>query len=191
MKQVAILLSICILIIIRPAAGWSANNWLVEELGILLKSATFYIGIPEKSGAMAYLKIPEGTIVRILEAEGAYYRINHKDLIGYVEQKLVKKVPPAAETAKESPTVGNVPPPQKPVPDKSPEPTVAKKSVSASYLVTEKTSLRADPDSEAEVLLRLPVDGKVIVLDNTGKYWWKASYNGKTGWVKCALLRKE
>jgi len=177
MKQFSILAGICIVLIIRPAAGWSQNFQTAEEFGIVLQAATFWIGLPERENALAYLKIPEGTLVKILEEEGLYFRINHKDLIGYVEQKAVKKVPDAVEMSPEPPVAVSPPPAEKPG--------------AGAYSVTQETSLREDPDSQSRVLYRLPAGGKVDVLEATGKWWWKASYKGKTGWVKCALLRKE
>ena len=191
MKHISVLAGICILIIIRPAAGWSESLRSVDEFGIVLKTATFYIGLPEKEGAMAYLRIPEGTLVKILEEEGAYYRINHKDLIGYVEQKLVKKVPPMEEGEPVAQVVKTPAPVEKPIVKPGTMPPSKPSGGAGVYQVTEKTSLRQSPDSQSEVLLRLPIGGKVEVLEKTDQYWWKARYDGRTGWVKCALLRKE
>lgn len=190
MKQFSFLVSICIVLIIRPAAGWSENIQLAEEFGIVTQAATFWIGLPGKENALAYLKIPEGTLVKILEEEGIYYRINHKDLIGYVEQKLVKKVPDVVETMQETKVTDPTPPPAG-KPASKIAAVVQKDPGPGSYLVTQETSLRESPDSQARVLYRLPVDGRVEVLEAAGKYWWKAAYKGKTGWVKCALLLKE
>lgn len=191
MKNVAIMAGLCILIILRPAGGWASHPIPVDELGILIQAATFWIGLPEKPGAMAYLMVPEGTVVKILGEEGAYFRVNHKDLIGYLEQKMVKKVAPEEEAAPERPVTVEPPFPRT-ISETRPAPYAAPMKEKADfYLVTEKTSLRESPDSQAEVLLRLAVDAKLEVLDSTGKYWWKVVYNGRSGWVKSALLRKE
>lgn len=191
MKQVAILAGFCILIIIRPAGAWASKGPAIDDLGILIRAATFWIGLPEKPGAMAYLIVPEGTVVKILGEEGAYFRVNHKDLIGYLEQKLVQRVEPDLEPDPERPV--NVEPPfPRTISENRPAPYAAPMKASTDYfVVTEKTSLRESPDSQAEVLLRLSVDAKMEVLDSSGKYWWKVQYNGRTGWVKSALLRKE
>jgi SH3-like domain-containing protein len=148
-----------------------------DEYGIVLKPATFWIGPPDKENAMAFLRIPQGTQVRIIEEEGDYYRINHKDLIGYVERKLVQKLDENG-AAKETPAPVNPPIP-------SPSHT------SPFYLVTTATSLRDSPDSQASVLLRLPPEGRVELLEKTDKYWWKVRYKEKTGWAKAALLNAE
>ena len=140
-----------------------------DEYGILLKSATFWIGPPHKENAMAFLRIPQGTQVRILEEEGDYYRVNHKELIGYVERKLVQKIGENS-VAKETP---------------APAPT------SSFYRIASATSLRDSPDSKASILLRLPPEGRVELLEKTDKYWWKVRYKEKTGWAKAALLNAE
>lgn len=191
MKHVAILAGFCILIIIRPAGAWASKGPTADELGILVQAATFWIGLPEKPGAMAYLIVPEGTVVKILGEEGAYFRVNHKDLIGYLEQELVQRVEPDLEPDPERPV--NVEPPfPRTISENRPAPYAAPMKARTDYfVVTEKTSLRESPDSQAEVLLRLSVDAKMEVLDSSGKYWWKVQYNGRTGWVKSALLRKE
>lgn len=191
MKHVAILAGFCILIIIRPAGAWASKCPAIDDLGILIRAATFWIGLPEKPGAMAYLIVPEGTVVKILGEEGAYFRVNHKDLIGYLEQELVQRMEPDLEPDPERPV--NVEPPfPRTISENRPAPYAAPMKARTGYfVVTEKTSLRESPDSQAEVLLRLSVDAKMEVLDSSGKYWWKVQYNGRTGWVKSALLRKE
>ncbi|MCB9285240.1 MAG: SH3 domain-containing protein [Lewinellaceae bacterium] len=159
------------------SSGHTGFLALIEELGVLIKPATFWIGTPEEPGAMAYLKIPQGTKVKILAEEGKYFRINHKDLIGYVESKAIRLIAPGEEVEKKVSV--------------KPTPSPPSYSGTGFYLVTERTSLREGPDSQANVILRLPVDGRVEVLEHTGKYWWKIKYNGETGWAKAALLRKE
>lgn len=147
-----------------------------DEYGIVLKPATFWIGPPDKENAMAFLRIPQGTQVRIIEEEGDYYRINHKDLIGYVERKLVQKLD---ENGAAKETSAPAPAPLAPTP------------TTPFYLVATATSLRDSPDSRASVLLRLPPEGRVELLEKTDKYWWKVRYKEKTGWAKAALLNAE
>ncbi len=59
------------------------------------------------------------------------------------------------------------------------------------YTITKKTSLREFGTSKSKVLKRLNVKTEVIILDNSGKFWWKVRSNGKTGWVKKHLLKKK
>jgi SH3-like domain-containing protein len=55
-------------------------------------------------------------------------------------------------------------------------------------LVSKATSFRTGPDSKARVLLRFEPGDQVIVLDDSGEWWWKVSFDGKEGWVKRQLL---
>ncbi|MBK8490691.1 MAG: SH3 domain-containing protein [Saprospirales bacterium] len=187
MRDVRLGLGICLLLYIGTPASSSASGKL-EEFGVLLKSTTFWIGTPEEEGAMAYLKIPQGTKVKILSEEGKYYRINHKDLIGYVESKSVRKVIPGSEDP--SPTVSKPAPPAHEKP-KTVKPSLPSSSGTGYYRVMDRTSLREGPDSDATVLLRLPEGDRVEVLESSGKYWWKVKYKTTTGWAKAALLREE
>lgn len=186
-RQAGLLIGVFFFVLVSQIQARST----LEEFGVLIKSATFWIGTPEEGGAMPYLKIPQGTKVVILAEEGKYFRINHKDLIGYVESKAVRIITPGEEEPK--PASSKPAPQVKPKEEKAvrPIPPSPPSSGAGFYLVTERTSLRDGPDSQATVILRLPVDGKVEVLDATGKYWWKITYSGKTGWAKAALLRKE
>ncbi|MDV7391886.1 SH3 domain-containing protein, partial [Arthrospira platensis SPKY1] len=152
---------------------------------IVIQATTLWIGMPGTAEAMAFLRIPEGTEVRILEDASKYYKIAHNELIGYVDRSHVK--PAHANDVALS------------VNEATPQalPTLAKKenpkpgnSASSSYVVTQATSLRTGPDSQNSVILRLPEGGGVEVLEKTGKYWWKVTYKGKTGWAKAALLQQ-
>ncbi|MFT4667782.1 MAG: hypothetical protein ACI9XB_004756 [Gammaproteobacteria bacterium] len=59
------------------------------------------------------------------------------------------------------------------------------------YIVTKATSLRVSGDSKSKILKRLQIGTGVSVLDSSGKYWWKVTYNNKVGWVKKQLLKIE
>ena len=59
------------------------------------------------------------------------------------------------------------------------------------YVITQKTSLREYGDSQAKVLKRLRVDEEVLVIESTGKYWWKVIHENEIGWVKKHLLKKK
>ena len=188
MRDVRLTIGVCLFLYFGTPVYCGASH-TIEEFGVLLKSTTFWIGTPEEEGAMAYLKIPEGTKVKILSEEGKYYRVNHKDLIGYVESKVVKKIIPGEE---DQPRASSKPAP--PVHDKPAtivKPSPPPPSGTGYYLVTTRTSLREGPDSDTAVLLRLPEGDRVEVLESSGKYWWKVRYKTTTGWAKAALLREE
>ena len=165
-------MKLIVLLILLPLALLRAEAPpLGDEYGVVIKPATFWIGPPNRENAMPFLRIPKGTHVRIIEEEGDYYRVNHKDLIGYVERKLVQKLGESNAAPERAPAHTN---PSSPF-----------------YLVETATSLRETPDSKAPVLLRLPAQGRVEVLEKSEKYWWKVRYKDKTGWAKAALLNPE
>lgn len=151
-----------------------------EKIGIVVEPAVLYIGHPDRENAMAYLRIPQGTEVKIIGMEASYFKILHKELIGYVKSTAVKPLDEIAEPA---------PAPQ-PAEEKERffPPAPAKSGL---YSLIQETSLREGPDSKAKVLARFDPGDRVEVLDDSGKYWWKVLYKGKTGWAKAALLRKE
>lgn len=59
----------------------------------------------------------------------------------------------------------------------------------ATHKLTEKTSLRLYPNSQATVLKRFNVGDKVIVINSSDEWWWEVIYNGERGWVKRRLLQ--
>ncbi|MBV6652185.1 MAG: hypothetical protein KI786_00425, partial [Mameliella sp.] len=59
----------------------------------------------------------------------------------------------------------------------------------ATYLVTQRTSLRKAPEGGAEVISRLPVCTELKLLEQTNEWWWKVSMGGWEGYVKAALLK--
>jgi len=182
MKHVRLLTGVLFFLFLATSLQ-SKNCLIADDLGVITQAATFWIGTPEKSGAMAFLRIPEGTEVKILGEEGNYYRINHKDLIGYVDSKAIRKL--NSDVEEEPPTS---------VQRSSPKKKIAHSHSTYSgrdfYRITHRTSLRENPDSKATVLLRLPEQGRVQVLESSGKYWWRVKYKGTIGWAKAALLQR-
>jgi hypothetical protein len=59
-----------------------------------------------------------------------------------------------------------------------------------SYFVIKRTSLRAKPDAQAEILMRLPVDTEVRFLEKTDGWWWKVSCNNIVGYAKARYLTR-
>ena len=160
----------------------------VKGVGVLLQKANFWLGLPENNNAMAILKIAKGTKVKILNLEAEYYKINHKDLIGYIEKKLVKLIEnePGAKVAKVEEKIVA----EKVSPKSYSSSKPIKASFSGAYTVTKATSLRKGADYKSSVLLRLPAGGRVEVLESPKGYWWKVKYEGTSGWAKCALLKQ-
>ncbi len=85
--------------------------------------------------------------------------------------------PPAKARAKE-------PTPAAPNPATKPAPLPE-----AVYLVTKRTSLREQPDSQSQVISRLPVDTELRLIEKTNRWWWKVSRGGWEGYVKAALVK--
>jgi uncharacterized protein YgiM (DUF1202 family) len=158
------------------SASWGGE----EKIGVVIEPTVLYIGHPERENAMPYLRIAQGTEVKIIGEEAPYFKIVHKELIGYVKSKAVKpldELDAPAAAPKEA--------------EEKPHFTAPVAARSGYYTLTQETSLREGPDSKAKVLARFDAGDQVEVLDDSGKYWWKVLYNGKTGWAKAALLRKE
>ncbi len=59
----------------------------------------------------------------------------------------------------------------------------------ATYLLTQRTSLREAPNSSSGVISRMPVDTELKLLEKTNEWWWKVSMGGWDGYVKAALLK--
>ena len=182
MKYTLLLLALPLLAF---ATDTKNRSVLEDPYGVVTQATTLWIGVPGTADAMAFLRIPEGTQVRILEDASKYYKIAHNELIGYVDRSHIQ--PAGTKNIALSASEAN--PQAKPTLTKkeSPKPTY---SASSSYVVTQVTSLRTGPDSQNQVILRLPEGAGVEVLEKTGKYWWKVTYKGKTGWAKAALLQQ-
>ena len=59
------------------------------------------------------------------------------------------------------------------------------------YKLTDITSLRIKPDSQSSVILRFNVGDNVEVINSSDEWWWEVIHNGKRGWVKRRLLKKD
>lgn len=59
------------------------------------------------------------------------------------------------------------------------------------YLLTQSTSLRQASTHKSSVLKRFVRGDQVVLLEKTNQFWWKVEHKGKTGWVKCLLLKKK
>ncbi len=149
-----------------------------EDTGLILAAADFWINLPDEKNASPFLKITPGTKVKILAREKEYFRIEHRNLMGYVRKEHVKILGDEPVPAEAAPNSGTSSPP-------------GAGDITTRYVLTKATSLRSQPDSKASVLLRFAPGDKVEVLESTGKYWWKVRFRNRTGWAKSALLKKE
>ncbi|MEQ8705188.1 MAG: DUF5723 family protein [Phaeodactylibacter sp.] len=57
------------------------------------------------------------------------------------------------------------------------------------YLLTQRTSLREEPNSTSRVISRMPVGTELKLLEETNEWWWKVSMGGWDGYVKASLLK--
>lgn len=55
--------------------------------------------------------------------------------------------------------------------------------------LTQKTSLRAYPDSQSRVILRFDPEDKVLLIEEFNEWWTRVEFNGKVGYVKKKLLK--
>lgn len=65
-----------------------------ETIGRVTVKAKFWLGRPDEDGAMALLHIDPDTEVDLLEPAGAYYKIQHRELIGFVERDRIAVLEP-------------------------------------------------------------------------------------------------
>lgn len=172
----------------EPLPYYAAN-----DTGVLLETAEFWVNMPMDENASPLLRISKGTKLKILERGDFYFKVIHRNLVGYVEQRVVNVIEAVPAEPADQLVARGVD-----LPDAVEEKKVEMPSFEVAfeeeeapdYMVTKETSLRQQPDSKARVLVRLPYGGKLKVLDSSGKWWWKVEYKGRTGWAKAALLER-
>ena len=166
-----------------PLAGQAQSGKKDGQPGVLSRKADFWIGHPARSNAMPFLQVSAGAEVLVQDQEDEYYVVLYRNLRGYLPRHAVKMENAAVEKTPSSPEKGR---PE--VVNTKPAPAPA--PASGLHTVSKETSLRAGPDSKARVLVRLPEGGQVKVLEDSGHWWWKVAYEGRTGWAKAALLKR-
>lgn len=119
----------------------------------------------DASSSAVLLKIPEGANVKVIDSSNnQWWLVHYKGRTGYARSSDLNY---------------------------SNDVLVARSvSSSNSRIVTKPTSFRKGPDSKTGVMLRFKAGDEVTVLDDSGKWWWKVSFQGKEGWVKRQLLEK-
>jgi|GEM_PF-5433988 len=153
-----------------------------HKTGVIKKSAEFWTGPPHLESSMVFLKLGAGTEVEILGREAVYLKVMHRNLIGYVEKRLVRVLTAEQEKAVPSP---------KSMAAKAEKKETVEAAVYGLHTVTRETSLRAAAEAQARVYVRLKEGYRVEVLENSGRWWWKVRYKDRVGWAKRALLKKE
>lgn len=95
--------------------------------GVLLGKADFWLGQPNQTGSMIYLRLSADTEIKVLGQIKDYYRVMHRGLIGYVEKDAVDMQEPtgSASIASSDSPGGNTSAPTPPPAPESPESTEA------------------------------------------------------------------
>jgi len=65
--------------------------------GVLLEKADFWIGLPNKTTSLVYLRLAEKTEIKVLGTVEGYFEVMHRGLIGYVEKTIVDVQQPPKE----------------------------------------------------------------------------------------------
>ena len=172
---------------------------------IYKNAAEYYAQQSEKNKSIDYLQsaIEEGfddlewittnDTLAILRSEPAYQKIiktlqsKKNESIKQSTEKITEKEEPvkpnntSAEAVSDTAAQKSTP---KPMSQKPSQPIDL-----GHFKITAKTSLREQAGSDFPVLTRLAVGTTVTCLEKTNQYWWKVTYNGKTGYAKAHLLK--
>ncbi len=70
-----------------------------EKTGRVTSPAKFWLGRPEDKGAMALLNIEPDAEVLLLDQVGDYFKVQHRQLIGYIERRNVQVIVPEEKTS--------------------------------------------------------------------------------------------
>ena len=92
-----------------------------ETTGRIIAKAKFWLGRPDEEGAMALLHIDPDTKVDLLEPTGAYYKVKHRELIGFVKRDCITVLEPEADSpAAGAPAPASAASPQRRPPEAEP-----------------------------------------------------------------------
>lgn len=138
-----------------------------------------------------------------LDGETGYVKAALLESSGEKVEEVVLKSPvlTAKSPEPESPKVEKAPvtipegayyfaPPEATIQEATPK-TVALQATYDRFEITQRTSLRTTPNSQAEVLTRLGEGEAVTILEKTNRYWWKVSYGNMEGYAKAHLLKEQ
>lgn len=59
------------------------------QYGLIRDNADFWLGLPNERNSMPYLKLDPGIEVKVLGQAEGYYKVAHRDVIGYVKVDIV------------------------------------------------------------------------------------------------------
>lgn len=160
----------------------NASNLYKSKPSVDLPSRLPLYEHPTTSSAIV-TRLPAGTEVKVVEDNNPSWTMVHvQGRTGYL-QKAQLNARPEAIVSSPSPEVS--------APAPSSYSTVSTPTGNkGSHTLTAATSLRKEPDGKAKVLLRFAPGDQVEILDDSGEWWWEATFNGKRGWVKRRLLEK-
>lgn len=57
------------------------------------------------------------------------------------------------------------------------------------YLTKTGVNLRKGPDNKKKVLLTVPSNQKIHVIEEADEWWWKVEYEGTTGYIAKELIK--
>lgn len=161
----------------------NASNLYDSKPSVELPSRLPLFEHPKSSSAvLTYL--PSGTEVKVVDNNGMSWTMVHfQGRTGYVQKAKLNARPTPASV------------PSAPI---TSAPAVASNSVAkasngkgGSHILIKATSLRKAPDGKSKVLLRFAPGDQVEIIDDSGEWWWEATFKGKKGWVKRRLVEKK
>jgi uncharacterized protein YgiM (DUF1202 family) len=135
-----------------------------------------------KTSSAILTNLSPGTKVKVVENKNSTWTMVHvQGRTGYL-QKVKLNARPTATSASSSTSASTSAPAKETVRSSS--------GRRGTHTLTKATSLRKEPDGKASVLLRFAPGDQVEVIDDSGEWWWEATFKGKRGWVKRRLLEK-
>lgn len=126
------------------------------------------------SSAVIMKRIPAGVSVKVLGVSGDYYQVEYDGATGYAIKQYVDGTTPGTEVA--------------PVLAESLDPPIAITGYPYDTIAIANVKLRKTASDTATVLLVVPQDAVLTVLDVTASGFAKVKYNGKTGYVMSSFL---
>ncbi len=152
-------------LVIALAATYPYETTCVENVNMRAKAS-------ESAGIMKRLKA--GDKITVTATTGQFYKIKVGKDTGYAMRMYVDGTSPDADTAPRASATMAAPP----AVDKYPYDTITIDAV----------KLRKKAEAEAPVIVRIPRDSVIKVLDVLSSGFAKVTYNGKTGYVVKAFV---
>lgn len=138
---------------------------------------------PSETGRIIHNTQKWDEVLVLEKTNSSWWKIRHQGYDGYVKSAMLN---PRPENYVRPENLAPAPP-STPKPAVTPKPSVSL----GTYVVTESTSLRAQPTHQSSSLMRLRTGMKVTLLEKVNQYWWKVEVKGVTGYAKEANLQEE